>query len=120
MRFLLCVFVFLIAIAAAPWPAQATLSETDKKVYADAFRRADKKDYTGARRLAARGSEPLLGEYFEWLDLTRAKRNGKFAELSAFLGSHPGWPRLGEIRRRAEEMMPDGLTACVLVVWFGE
>ncbi|MCH8098635.1 MAG: hypothetical protein IID53_16380, partial [Proteobacteria bacterium] len=35
-RFLLCLFVFLFVVAATPWPAEAALSETDKKVYADA------------------------------------------------------------------------------------
>ena len=120
MRFLLCLFVFLFVVAATPWPAEAALSETDKKVYADAFRRADKKDYPGAHRLAARGSEPLLGEFFAWLELTRTKGDGDFAELSAFLDSHPGWPRLGEIRRRAEESLPDGLTPAELLAWFGE
>ena len=119
-RFLLCLFVFLFVVAATPWPAGAALSETDEKVYADAFRRADKKDYPGARRLAARGNEPLLGEFFAWLELTRTKGDGDFAELSAFLDSHPGWPRLGEIRRRAEESLPDGLTPAELLAWFGE
>ena len=58
-RFLLCLFIFLFVVAAMPWPAEAALPETDKKVYADAFRRADKKDYTGARRLAA-GSPKVI------------------------------------------------------------
>ncbi len=48
-RFLLCLFVFLFVVATTPGPAEAALSETDKKVYADAFRRADKKDYPGGR-----------------------------------------------------------------------
>ena len=120
MRFLLCLFVFLFVVATKPSLAEAALSDTGKKVYADAFRRADKKDYTGARKLAARGSEPLLGEFFAWLELTKTKGDGDFAELSAFLDSHPGWPQLGEIRRRAEESLPDGLTPAELLAWFGE
>jgi soluble lytic murein transglycosylase len=119
-RFLLCLFVFLFVVATKPSLAEAALSDTGKKVYADAFRRADKKDYTDARKLAARGSEPLLGEFFAWLELTKTKGDGDFAELSAFLDSHPGWPQLGEIRRRAEESLPDGLTPAELLAWFGE
>jgi soluble lytic murein transglycosylase len=119
-RFLLRFLVFLIALQLAPWQADAALSEADRKIYSEAFRQAEKKDYDGARKTAARGGEALLGEFFEWLELTRDKDDGDFAESSAFLDANPHWPRLGTIRRRAEESLPKDLHTAQLVAWFGE
>lgn len=107
----------LLCIAAGPVAAQA-LSESDRAIYRSAFERGDLKDWTGARANAARASDPTLAEVILWLQFQDSSRTGDFVDIVSFLVANPGWPRLDDLRRRAEEAMPQTMTPDDAIAYF--
>ena len=47
--------------------------------------------------------DPLPAKVVRWLDDTRGKGDGRFAEITDFIKNNPDWPKQEELRRRAEE-----------------
>ena len=73
--------------------------------------------WKAARRKAAKLGDPLLETLVQWLDL---ERDGKqsFEEISAFIGAHPGWPRLRTLIAHAEEAITDATPDTLVLAWF--
>ena len=108
----------LVCIAATNPVAAQALSENDRAVYRSAFEKADLKDWTAARATAARAADPTLAEVVLWLQLQDSSRTGDFISIVSFLVENPGWPRLDDLRRRAEEAMPEELTPDDVITYF--
>ncbi len=115
----LCGALALLACIAATNPASAqALSQGDQAIYRSAFEKADLKDWSAARATAAQAGDPTLAEVILWLQLQDSSRTGDFVTIVSFLVENPGWPRLDDLRRRAEEAMPQELAPADVIAYF--
>ncbi|MCF8491333.1 MAG: transglycosylase SLT domain-containing protein [Rhodospirillum sp.] len=96
-------------ILAPPALAENTLSVIDAATYAAAFDAADKDEWSTARNLARKTTDPLLADVVWWrhLQVNGGKDDPGIQERMAFLDHHPDWPRTGTIQRLVENDMLD-------------
>jgi soluble lytic murein transglycosylase len=59
-------------------------------------------DWAKAYALAGQSGDPLALKLVRWLDYTRGTRDGKFADIAAFIDENPDWPSRKRLRARAE------------------
>jgi soluble lytic murein transglycosylase len=104
LRILVAAVLFLGAVHGAA--AQELLSPTDRQAYVAAFAAARAADWPAARALAAGAHERLPAKVLLWLELMRDDA-ARFADIVAFADANPDWPRLGMLRRHAEQVMDD-------------
>lgn len=109
--------LLVCAVFVTPAAAQA-LSDADRAVYRTAFARASASDWSGARAAAAQASDPTLAEVVLWLQLQDTSRTQDYVQIVSFIVSNPGWPRLDDLRRRAEEAIPEELPAPDVIAYF--
>ena len=98
--------------------ANVLLSEADLVAYEAAFKKADDKDFAGARRLAETAVNDLPAEVIRWRDLIRRDTTATFADFADFFEAHPGWPRQTSLLRNAEKAMPETMDDAALLAWF--
>lgn len=114
----------LAALALAPMHTSAAesagLSAKDIALYKQAFAAVKKDRWKEARRLAARGKDPLPAKIIQWLDLTRPGPGRDFREMSGFLKANPDWPLRYTLTQQAERAMPEYLKPQDVLQWFGE
>ncbi len=130
MRTGICLAVLAVWLAATPVWAHETaapveragglLSSKDRKIYTEAFHKADRRRFRRARKLARKAKDPLPAKVIQWLELTEPSPGGDFDEAAAFLEGNPDWPGQTALRRRAERAMPKGLSDERVLNWFGK
>jgi len=104
------------ACGLASSPAQA-LSDSDRRIYADAFAAAKRGDWARARHVAAAARDPLPGLALRWVQYHQAGTGANFAEIAAFIDAHPDWPAMRVLRQHAEEAIGTA-TDSQLASWF--
>ncbi|MEE8189742.1 MAG: lytic transglycosylase domain-containing protein [Kiloniellales bacterium] len=127
----ICVAILAAWLAAVPaWahqsapapsakPGHGLLSQKDRQLYTEAFRKAKSGKFRRARKLAQRAKDPSLAKAVKWLELTEPGRDGNFEGAAAFLEANPDWPRLTALQRRAERAMPRKWPDAKVLAWFG-
>lgn len=111
--------VFLVAIAASFVTASATpLTETDVKAAKAALAAIEQSQWRTAHQHAAAAGDPLVAKIVRWIDYTRPETDADFAEIVAFLDAEPQWPSRTDLRRRAEERLPEAMPAQDVLAWF--
>ena len=117
----LCTFLLLVcALILAPTaPGFANLvSKTDAKNAQAVFKAIDSNRFKDALKLTKRVKNPDLVRVLVWSYLSAANTPANFADVRAFLDTHPDWPRRDAMLKRAEETMPSSFTAKEVLAWF--
>jgi soluble lytic murein transglycosylase len=113
------ILALALILGALPAARAAVLSESDQRLYREAFALAKAGKWQDARRLATRGEDRLPALALEWADLTRSGTDASFAELTQFMQMHHDWPGQKALSQHAEEAIapvPDG----TLLAWFAQ
>lgn len=99
-------------------PKPAGLSQSDKAVFRAAFRSAKQRNWNDARARAAQGRDPLPRKILRWLEMTEHGNDYGFADIAGFITANPDWPRLGILRRRADEAIDETTSPDAVLSWF--
>jgi peptidoglycan lytic transglycosylase len=111
-------FVALFPVVCGIASARAsTLSESDRRLYNEAFAAAKRGAWSHAFRLAKTARDPLPAEVLRWLEYKSAGSGVSFATVTAFIEAHPDWPAQRALRARAEEAIATA-TDSQLAAWF--
>jgi soluble lytic murein transglycosylase len=99
---------FTLPLAPSAW-AKDSLSVIDAATYTAAFEAADKDQWTSARSLVRKVSDPLLADVVWWrhLRVNGGKDDPGSRERLAFLDRHSDWPLTNTIQRLLENDMLD-------------
>ncbi len=101
--------LILLLCLAAPVTAQ-TVPQAD----IDAVRAADDGDYDIAVELT---DDPVTRDVVRWIQLRAG--DGTFGQYAQFLVERPDWPGQSTLRARAEEALPKGTNADLVIAFFG-
>ena len=104
----------LDASAAAP----QILSQSELSVARAAFNDAQNRHWKSARASARQVSDPLVEKFVEWLYLKHKRSVATYYEITNFIDSNRDWPGLNQLRRRAEEAMPESEPDHAVITWF--
>lgn len=97
----------------------AALTAHDLALYRRAFAAVEERRWDEALALTEHARAPLLGSVVAWLTLLRRpQEETTFGNLTAFVDTHPDWPGLATLRRRAEDRVPADLPPSRAVAWF--
>lgn len=116
LAFTLWMALFLACHYGAPAHA-APLTESDHRIYAEAFTAAQRGDWARAYRLAATAHDPLPATALHWLQAKEADSGASFAAITGFIAAHPDWPAQRVLLERAEEAIGTATDAQVNA-WF--
>ncbi len=94
------------------------LSDKDKSVYVKAFKAAEKRRWTNARRAGAGAVNPLPAKIIDWLYYREPQNRASFGEISGFIDANPHWPELRRLQQRAEEALSDRVPDEQLLAWY--
>ncbi len=112
-------FAVLLPVACGFAPARAAqLSESDRRLYVDAFSASKRGDWSRAFRLAAGAHDPLPATVLHWLQDRQSGSGASFAEITGFIDAHPDWPLQRALRQHAEEAIATA-TDSQIARWFG-
>ena len=119
--------VLLLALAMASCaPAVAQINEATRSLYAArlADNAAGRFDGMAGSPLVGVASVPALDAVVTWDRLRRegytAAKGARFAEYARFLGANPGWPQGTTVRRLAEKLIDESVTAPERIAYFNQ
>ncbi len=92
--------------------------EEDGRRFMEAIEAAARDDWVAADFAAGRVKDPVAVDVVLWMRLVEGE--GDWQDYAAFLARHPDWPRRRAIRREAEKVMPEGLSAETVNAFFAE
>jgi soluble lytic murein transglycosylase len=111
-------FAVLLLTVSSIAPARAAqLSDSDRRIYGEAFAAAKRADWTHAQRIAAAGHDPLAATILRWLKDMASGSGASFSEITSFMDAHPDWPAQKQLRQHAEEAVVSA-TDSQLTAWF--
>ncbi len=99
-------------------PAVALLNAEDRAEYELSFRAIDRGRWEAALRHARRAGEDLPLQAIMWLCHQSRDCPSSFVEITRFIETHPTWPRLDRLARRAEEAIDPGVPDAAILRWF--
>ncbi|HKT16497.1 MAG TPA: lytic transglycosylase domain-containing protein [Stellaceae bacterium] len=114
--FILLTALFLDCVTGAAARA-ASLTESDRRIYAEAYAAAKRGDWTRAYRLAATAHDPLPATALHWLQDKEPDSGASFGAITSFIEAHPDWPAQKVLLERAEEAIGTG-TDSQVNAWF--
>jgi soluble lytic murein transglycosylase len=109
--------VALAGLAAPGAMAQSGPSSAEEAIYRSALEAAELGAWSTAVTLAAQTSDDAMAEVLRWQRMAAPDGNAGFAEITAFLDSHPDWPDLTDLRLQAERVMPAGISDAERITW---
>lgn len=89
-------------MAAQPLAAAAPAGDSGDRAALAAVAAARGGDWAKAYSEAAQSGDKPASAVVRWLDFTRSNPVVRFADVAAFMDSHPDWPSQKILRRRAE------------------
>src|SRR5579862_238340 len=95
--------VLFVAVGGYAPARAAQLSESDRRVYSEAFAAAKRGDWSRAQRIAASGHDALAATILRWRKDMESGSGASFAEITSFIDAHPDWPAQRQLRQHAEE-----------------
>ena len=128
-----CAFALVAACSAAapvappPVPSEAhaarkaangILGDAQWRHFRAALDAATRGEWRQAARSAGQTGHPLAAALVEWQRLRDPEAVISFAEVEAFLNTHPDWPGRAALLRRAEELMPEAWPDRAVRAWF--
>lgn len=119
--FVLCLVLIVATRGGIPADVSAApriLSDSEISLARSALKDAQRKRWKSARATAGKMNDPLAGRLIYWLLLKHEKSGATYSEIANFIDSNTAWPGLDQLRRRAEEAMPETLSDQTVVTWF--
>ena len=98
--------------------AGATLSQQDVLIYQAAFEAASLNAWESARQITRQATDPVLEPVLDWVAMSNADGDRSYADIVAFIETHPDWPDQTGLRAQAELLMPAGLPIGDVIAWF--
>jgi soluble lytic murein transglycosylase len=96
------------------------LTPNDRAWYGQAFKSADSNQWRRALHAAKQAKTRLPAKAIMWAYYRRSGNHASFDELRDFIRANPHWPELDDIRRRAEEALPDDMPPKAVLDWFAD
>ncbi|MFZ3035271.1 MAG: lytic transglycosylase domain-containing protein [Parvibaculum sp.] len=96
-----------------------SLSQADLKGLVDALAEADRKNWPEAMRHTARITDEAAAKFVLWYRLVTKDSGATLAEIVAFKGQNPNWPRMSLLSLRAEEaLLSYPMSNADIINWF--
>lgn len=76
-------------------------------------------DWSSALTYSAQTSNPVVRDIIQWKYLLDEDSGASFDAITAFINTHPRWPRLNALLIRAEKAMPGELDPAQVIAWYG-
>lgn len=76
-------------------------------------------DWSAALTYSAQTSNPVVRDIIQWKYLLDEDSGASFDAITAFVNTHPRWPRLNALLIRAEKAMPGDLDPAQVIAWYG-
>jgi soluble lytic murein transglycosylase len=118
------VAALMLASTLAGWGGAAssasaeTLSPEDQNLYRQGFAAAEEGKLDYARALAHKAADKTLLPVLAWAAYEKIGSGATFEQIAGFVGSHPNWPHIPLLIRRAEEAISAATPNDVLRPWF--
>jgi soluble lytic murein transglycosylase len=112
----LLLVLFVALVAPASGRAQTYALGACDQVWANPKQIASSSDASG--RAASTAIAATQDRLRFWTDVIENEGHRSFTEIAAFVSDNPAWPRLENMRQRAEEAISDDVSAATLVSWF--
>ena len=118
--FRLAAVTAVLAVLATPLAvrAQQALSDEDNALYRQAFAAAYADQWSNVRSFADQAEDPTLAKVLRWMELKDLDRINDYTAIAQFLLQNPEWPSQTALQKRAENAMPDTLSAADTVAYF--
>ncbi|MBT5047297.1 MAG: lytic transglycosylase domain-containing protein [Rhodospirillaceae bacterium] len=118
---LLCAAIVLGAPVGGFSDAEAAvLSASDRSKYKTAFKAAARSNWGLARRWARRARNPLPRKVLKWREMLQQGNGYGFSEIVRFVDRNPDWPKLSDLRDRAEEAIDETTPTKQVIDWFAK
>jgi soluble lytic murein transglycosylase len=97
------------------------LSVSDHDLFTRAFEAAGRRDWAGARSLAAQGQSPVARRLLEWRYALDRDSGASFADIDAVIKdiNGRGWPLGGTLQARGEAAITPDMPPAAIIAWFG-
>jgi soluble lytic murein transglycosylase len=109
--------VLFLSVCHSGFARTAPRSESDRRIYSDAFAAAGRGDWARAQRIAAAGHDQLAATILRWLRDKQSGSGATFAEITSFIDTHPDWPAQKQLLQHAEEAI-ESATDSQATAWF--
>lgn len=103
------------ALASIPF---GKLGSEDQVLYSRALADADADRWSDALRNARLADNTVLVDYIRWRWLIDNDSTPDFSEVRGFIDTHPDWPMMSTLQRRAEEQLTGNENFADLLEWF--
>lgn len=110
--------VVVVALISAAGSSRAELTSGQKKLGAEAFRAADRGDWSQAHHLIALVDDPLAAKLMRWYEIIAADGYLNFRQIKEFVEDNPHWPRQRLMRQRTEEAIQPTNSVREILSWF--
>ena len=105
---------------AAPSPVIAKQSPQVKNQTIKALQAIDQGRWDLGRDIIAKTKDPLASKLYYWLVFKRKNEDQRFVRLTQFIRNNPEWPSTRDLRLKAEDAIPEGLSAASVAAWFAD
>jgi soluble lytic murein transglycosylase len=99
-------------------PRPPELTEQDQSLFKAAFQAAEQEDWEHSLSLSAQADNQALTSVVQWIRYLEAAGGGTFAELAAFIETHPEWPLPVTLTVRTEAAIEPNLPPGEVLDWF--
>ncbi|HOO80959.1 MAG TPA: lytic transglycosylase domain-containing protein [Alphaproteobacteria bacterium] len=114
--------IFSIFITASAFPKDSPINRLQSARAQKQTIRALQLVHQGQWNLAhdafAETHDPLASKLYYWLIFSQKGDFENYVRLTQFIRNNPEWPGIDELRRRAEEKMPENLRPEEILAWF--
>ncbi|NWH08579.1 MAG: lytic transglycosylase domain-containing protein [Alphaproteobacteria bacterium] len=99
-------------------PPIMKVAKSDTALLESAFEAAARYDWSAALAFAGQMDDPLAAKIVRWRYYAADNSIAPYGEISRFIESSPGWPRIEKMRRNAERQLPTTLEPDQVIAWF--
>ncbi|MGH6954995.1 MAG: lytic transglycosylase domain-containing protein [Alphaproteobacteria bacterium] len=89
-------------------------------LYREALADVERGQWTRALARVRAADDALAGKLVRWLEFRRPGTSGRFEEITRFLEENPEWPEPDQLRRQAEELIPEATSLSRLDDFFAQ
>jgi soluble lytic murein transglycosylase len=106
-------------LSATTIKSEITLSKHDQAILKTALKDASKSHLNKAYALSKKLNDPLARKIIQYFYLVTRGTSGSFKQLSSFINENPHWPKMINLRSRAEEAISNNMSPQEVLNWFG-
>ena len=98
---------------------EVILSKNDREILEEALQEDSKSNLYQYYAQSEKISDPLIKKIILHHYLVTIGTSGTFNQISSFINANPHWPRMSNLRTRAEESMTNDLSPQAILNYFG-